>query len=66
MTFLRVFFGFLILYLLFKTLKNLFISNTEKSSKRYMSKKEKNERFYGNITEQKIEDAEFEDIDTEK
>lgn len=66
MTFLRVFFIFLILYLIFKTLKNLFMSNNEKSIKMDRSEKEKSERFYGNITEQRIEDAEYEDIDTEK
>ena len=64
--FLRIFFIYLIFYLLFKFLKIFFNSNTKTSEHWEKRKTANNDGYYKNITDQKIEDAEYEDIETEK
>jgi len=66
MSFLRVFFIFMLIYGLFKFFRNLFISNTKKTKHWGEKKTSNNNGFYKNITDQKIEDAEYDDVETEK
>jgi hypothetical protein len=66
MAFLRLFSIFLILYLVFKSIKNIFSSNTRKSERLKKKKPESDAGYFRTITDQKIEDAEYEDIRIEK
>jgi uncharacterized protein HemY len=65
MSFLRMFIVFIIVYFLIKSLRNLFKTNSKKPQQWGKGKSGNSAGYYKDITDQKIEDVEYEDVETE-
>ncbi len=55
----------MILYFFFKSLRNLFKPNIKKSEQWGKKKSKNSTGYYNDMTDQKIEDVEYEDVETE-
>ncbi|MFO7915856.1 MAG: hypothetical protein R6U43_09215 [Candidatus Krumholzibacteriales bacterium] len=59
----RFIFLIIVLYFLYRSLKKIFFSATGRNGSAYS--KRRNDPYYDNITDQKIEDIEFEEVENE-